>query len=125
VDIFDAIADPTRRRVIERLANEPLSAGALAAVEATSRPAVSRHLRVLREAGIVEAIPTGRHRIYRLVPGALDPVDTWLITTLAPPRAPITAAQLDGLDLEVRRTVRERAHERETTGSRVPREESA
>jgi DNA-binding transcriptional ArsR family regulator len=61
-----ALADPTRRALIERIARKPWRAGDLVHGFSISRPAVSKHLRVLREAGLVDAVSEGRERIYRL-----------------------------------------------------------
>ena len=74
---FDALADSTRRQVLEMLrVREAMTAGAIAAeFPEISRPAVSRHLRVLREAGLVEAESSGREVLYSLESGALD--DLW------------------------------------------------
>jgi DNA-binding transcriptional ArsR family regulator len=66
-----ALADPTRRAVFEKLEGGPRSVGAIAAELPVSRPAVSQHLRVLKEAGLVIDEPEGNRRIYRLEPGGL------------------------------------------------------
>lgn len=110
--VFEALADVTRRRLLERLATGARSAGDLAATEAISRPAVSRHLKVLRQAGLLEVRQQGRHRIYTLRPAALTPVRE-LLDRLdpvgEPPLAPpVPEGRFAALDLEVRRTVRER-----------------
>ncbi|WP_240615945.1 ArsR/SmtB family transcription factor [Nakamurella deserti] len=60
---FEALADPTRRRIFETLAEAPHSVGSLAALMPVSRPAVSQHLRVLRDAGLVSATARGTRRI--------------------------------------------------------------
>jgi DNA-binding transcriptional ArsR family regulator len=73
-----AIADPIRRRVLELVRDEELPAGRLAAEFAVSRPAVSRHLRVLREAGLVRERKAGRLRLYRADPAPLAELRTWL-----------------------------------------------
>ncbi len=116
MEVFEAIGDPVRREILLGLARADLSAGEIASRFAISRPAVSRHLRVLRESGLVRDEAAGRHRIYRLVSDGLDPVRDWL-AELTPAR-PATAwsARLDALDTEVRRTRRERSRsEAETT----------
>lgn len=74
---FGALADPTRRRIVELLSVTERDAGSLADEFAVSRPAVSRHLRVLREAGVVASEVVGRRRVYRLVPEALNEVERW------------------------------------------------
>jgi DNA-binding transcriptional ArsR family regulator len=63
---FEALADPQRRAIVERLSGGPRSVGDLAGEMPISRPAVSRHLRLLREAGLVVGEPQGRRRLYRL-----------------------------------------------------------
>src|SRR5688572_29251073 len=70
-DILNALADPTRRSLLEALAAEPRSVGALAEDVPVSRPAVSQHLRVLKEVGLVEDVREGTRRIYRVVPKGL------------------------------------------------------
>lgn len=110
---FEALADPIRRRLLVTLGRAPHSAGELARTEPVSRPAISRHLRVLREAGLVEVTATGRQRLYRLRREGLEPVAD-LLRDLLQPTTPIPVERLDALDLEVRRTVREtRGRERE------------
>ena len=73
-----AIADPTRRRVLELVRDRELPAGAIADEFAISRPAVSRHLRVLREAGLVGERRSGRLRLYRADPRPLEDLQSWL-----------------------------------------------
>jgi DNA-binding transcriptional ArsR family regulator len=68
---MDALGDPTRRRIFERLRSGALSVGELAAGLPISRPAVSQHLRVLKEAGLVTERRNGTRRLYRLDPDAL------------------------------------------------------
>lgn len=70
--LFAALADPTRRVVFERLRNGPRSVGELAADLPVTQPAVSQHLRVLREAKLVEARPMGTRRVYRVNRERLD-----------------------------------------------------
>jgi DNA-binding transcriptional ArsR family regulator len=65
---FAALADPTRRALIERIGQKPRRAGDLCRGLTISRPAVSKHLRVLRQAGLVSAAPQGREVVYQLVP---------------------------------------------------------
>ena len=76
--IFAALADPTRRAIFERLADEPQSVGSLAARLPVSRPAVSQHLKALKEAGLVEDQAQGTSRIYRIDPQGLGPIRRWL-----------------------------------------------
>ena len=100
-----AIADPVRREILLMLRDAPLSAGQIADRFAISRPAVSRHLRVLREAGVVRDTVDGRHRVYTLVAGPLDELAGWL-TGLTSPAG--WQHHLDALETEVYRTRRER-----------------
>ena len=78
IDTFTALADPTRRRIIESLAAGEAAFGELADQFDMSRPAVSQHLKVLKDAGIVVARPDAQRRIYRLSDDSLDEVETWL-----------------------------------------------
>ncbi|MFL6018799.1 MAG: ArsR/SmtB family transcription factor [Gaiellaceae bacterium] len=73
-----AIADPIRRRVLELVRDRELPAGELAAEFDVSRPAVSRHLRVLREAGLVRERRAGKLRLYRADPAPLAELRDWL-----------------------------------------------
>ena len=80
-DTFAALADPTRRKVIDALKKEPLRAGELAELLELSAPAMSRHLRVLRHSGLVEEndLPhDARVRLYRLKPEAFVQLRDWL-----------------------------------------------
>jgi DNA-binding transcriptional ArsR family regulator len=78
MDTFVAIADPTRRSIVMSLANGESSFGELADKYEMSRPAVSQHLKVLRDAGIVTVRPDAQRRIYSLSDSAFDEVDSWL-----------------------------------------------
>jgi DNA-binding transcriptional ArsR family regulator len=108
VGVFAAISDPVRREILVGLAERDLSAGEIADRFTISRPAVSRHLRLLREAGLVCDQLTGRRRIYRLAPDGLEPVRAWLAVLAAPRPAEVWSARFDALDTEVRRTRRDR-----------------
>jgi DNA-binding transcriptional ArsR family regulator len=77
-DAFRAIADPTRRAILDRLRAGPANAGTLAADFRSSRPAVSKHLRVLREARLVIDTKIGRERLYAVNPVPLQSVAGWL-----------------------------------------------
>jgi DNA-binding transcriptional ArsR family regulator len=107
VDVFTALADPVRRQLLRRLSTGPSRVVDLAADHQISRPAISRHLRLLGEAGLVHGQDRGRERHYVLVPAALAPVHD-LIAELQPPsgRLPVPESALDALETEVRRTVR-------------------
>ena len=78
MDVFDAISDPVRRSILQRLNGAPGTAGEIAAGYSISRPAVSRHLRVLREAGLISAEASGREQIYRIERERLTEIDKWL-----------------------------------------------
>jgi DNA-binding transcriptional ArsR family regulator len=75
---LDAIGDPTRRAILERLAAGPRPVGELARDLPVSRPAVSQHLKILKEAGLVTDRQDGTRRIYRLDPRGLSPVQEWI-----------------------------------------------
>lgn len=77
-DVFDALADDTRRRILDLLRTGERSAGEVADHFEISRPAVSRHLRKLRTSGLVERRTEAQWRIYRLNPEALREVDRWM-----------------------------------------------
>src|SRR5712692_8556706 len=73
-----ALADPTRRRVFERLKSGPKAVGAIARGLPVSRPAVSQHLKVLKEAGLVADQPEGTRRVYYIDPDGLGSLRAWL-----------------------------------------------
>jgi DNA-binding transcriptional ArsR family regulator len=100
---FEALSDPTRRAIVEHLAREELTAGDVAALFDTARPGISRHLRVLRDAGVVEAEAIAQRRVYRLVPGALDEVEKWYREVRS-----FWGQRLDALDTEIARGARAR-----------------
>ncbi|QGN34044.1 helix-turn-helix transcriptional regulator [Microlunatus sp. Gsoil 973] len=76
--VLQALADPSRRTVLGILREHPATAGELAAALPIARPGVSRHLRVLREAGLVDVHQDAQRRIYTLRPEALVDLDDWL-----------------------------------------------
>lgn len=127
MDVFGAIADPIRRELLLRLADGPARVVDLAAEHAVSRPAISKHLRVLSEAGLVRGTDEGRERRYALDPGPLAQVSE-LLAALTPRRAPVTAVHLDALDTEVRRAARDRRRGTSAAGTTPdtnPKEQSA
>ncbi|GAA0430681.1 transcriptional regulator [Actinoplanes capillaceus] len=79
MDVFGALANPVRRRLLEALREGPRAAGDLAGRFALSRPTVSEHLAVLRHAGLVVEDVRGRHRYYALAPDGLARVQDWLL----------------------------------------------
>ena len=114
--MFDALADPVRREIVELLAAGEMGAGEIADRFPVSRPAVSRHLRVLREAGLVVGEVRAQRRVYRLRREPLAALDAWLDRFRPLPgrgeaadRAlPGPAGRLDALDTELRRGRRRR-----------------
>lgn len=76
--VFAALADPTRRSLFEKIVDRPQTVGALAAQLPVSRPAVSQHLKVLKDAGLVSDEARGTSRIYRIDPQGLGPIRRWL-----------------------------------------------
>jgi|SRR4051812_15725018 DNA-binding transcriptional ArsR family regulator len=75
---FQALADPTRRAVLDLLRGGKQPAGQIASAFPVSRPAISKHLRLLRRAHLVSEHREGRHRVYQLNPEPLRAVDSWL-----------------------------------------------
>jgi DNA-binding transcriptional ArsR family regulator len=104
-EVAGAIADRVRREILLMLRDGQLSAGQIADRFAISRPAVSRHLRVLREAGLVRDEADGRRRVYALVTAPLDELAGWLEQLTRPSG---WQHRLDALETEVYRTRRER-----------------
>jgi DNA-binding transcriptional ArsR family regulator len=100
---LEALADPTRRRIVELLVEGERSAGDLASHFETSRPGISRHLRVLREQGLVHARDEGRRRLYSLDLEPFVELDEWLERYRA-----FWTNRLDALDMEIRRRRRKR-----------------
>ena len=101
--VLHALADESRRTVLEILRSHPASAGELAEAIPIARPGVSRHLRVLREAGLVAYRREAQRRIYSLRPEALIEVDEWLADYRA-----LWQSRLDALHTEIARGKRER-----------------
>jgi DNA-binding transcriptional ArsR family regulator len=110
VDPFAALADPVRRDLVVRLARGAARVVDLAADHPISRPAISRHLKVLAEAGLVEAEDRGRERHYRLRRDGLAVLTDWLavVEGAGAPQPRFAESAFDGLELEVRRTGRDR-----------------
>jgi DNA-binding transcriptional ArsR family regulator len=90
---FDVLAEPTRRRILDLLIESEQPVGDLVASLRLSQPGVSKHLRVLRDAGLVEARTDAQRRIYRVRPEPLAEIDAWL----APYRR-LWATKLDALE---------------------------
>jgi DNA-binding transcriptional ArsR family regulator len=91
--MFDVLAEPARRRILDQLLDRPRTVGDLVAALNVSQPSVSKHLRVLREAGVVQARKDAQRRIYELRPEALAEVLAWV----EPYRA-LWSGRLDALE---------------------------
>lgn len=102
MDVLTVLADPARRRIVEHLAGNEVSAGELVDVMGAEfglvQPATSRHLRRLRESGLVHSRPDGTRRMYSLDPSALRDIDMWLDQFRG-----LWSNALSALDVEVRR----------------------
>ena len=105
--VLQALADESRRTMLEALAGKPATAGVLAALLPIARPGASRHLRVLREAGLVQARQEAQRRVYSLRPEPLAEVDEWLSRYRA-----LWEQRLDALHTEVARGKHERRSSR-------------
>lgn len=92
-----AVADPTRRRIVELLAERERTAGELVTEFDLSAPAISQHLKVLRDAGLVTVRAEGQSRIQSLNPAGLDELGDWLDRTRA-----VWSRRLDALERELR-----------------------
>lgn len=90
---FEVLSDPSRRRILDHLRSGERTAGDLGAGLSVSQPGVSRHLRILREAGLVTVRSEGQKRVYTLSPGPLAEIDAWLT-----PYRRLWAASLDRLE---------------------------
>jgi DNA-binding transcriptional ArsR family regulator len=101
--VLRALADENRRTLLATLVGGQATAGELAALLPIARPGVSRHLRVLREAGLVEVRQEAQRRVYGLRPDPLAEVDEWL-----DPYRALWGKRLDALHTEVARGKRER-----------------
>ena len=77
-DVFHAIADPTRRAIISMVVDQPLTLNTVASRFSISRPAISRHIRILAECGLVTLQNDGRERYCQANPAALQPIAGWL-----------------------------------------------
>jgi DNA-binding transcriptional ArsR family regulator len=102
MDVAAAISDPVRREIMMLLNGRMMSAGEIAECFDISRPAISRHLRVLRECGLVVDEVRGRQRLYRLETAPLAELEAWLAQFHDP-----WPGRLDALETEVYRTRRE------------------
>ncbi len=87
-EVLDALGERTRREIVARLRDGPLPVGELAAALPVGRPAVSKHLRVLEDAGLVEHRSVGTRNLYALAPQGLVALRQWLTRTFPPSRPP-------------------------------------
>jgi DNA-binding transcriptional ArsR family regulator len=124
--VAQALADPIRREILETLRDAPCTAGAIADMFPVSRPAVSRHLRVLREAGLVRDTVSGRERQYSLALEALAPLEAFLARLHGPG---VWNRRLDALETEVHRARRRRETREQVTEekarTRTPKRKTA
>lgn len=93
MSLFEILAEPSRRRILELLRAGERSVGELVDALAMSQPAVSRHLKVLRDAGVVDVRVDGQRRLYRLRASSLRELDAWL-----EPYRLLWSGRLDGLE---------------------------
>jgi len=115
-DVVGALSDQIRRDILRMLRDAPLSAGAIAGAFTVTRPAISRHLRVLREAGLVVDEAQGRERVYRLELGPLAAIEEF-ISELRRERASEWERRFMALETEVHRVKRD--SKKRGTGTRV------
>src|SRR5262252_911025 len=108
--VLRALADESRRTMLDTLIGGPATVNELAALLPIARPGVSRHLRVLREAGLVEVRRQAQRRVYSLRPQPLAEIDEWLSRYRA-----LWEQRLDALHTEVARGKRERRSTRRST----------
>ena len=102
VDTFQALAEPRRREILDALRQGERTVGSLADELALSQPGISKHLRVLRDAGVVQVRPVAQTRHYRVNPKALMNMHTWLESYRA-----LWESNLDALEDELHRMSRE------------------
>jgi DNA-binding transcriptional ArsR family regulator len=122
--VAHALADPIRREILRMLRDEVATAGSLASAFSVSRPAVSRHLRVLREAGLVRHRVCGREREYRSHLAPLAELECYLRELRATPAE--WQQRFDALATEVHRTSRRRrAAEAQSAREKQPKKETA
>ena len=95
---FEAVAEPNRRRILDLLREGERPAGDLVEALAISQPGVSKHLKLLREAGLVSVRADGQRRLYRLEPRGLEDLDAWLM-----PYRHFWARRLSALDEHLER----------------------
>jgi DNA-binding transcriptional ArsR family regulator len=97
MDSLAALADPTRRRIVETLAGGALSSGEIASRFAVTAPAISQHLKTLREAKLVRVRPVAQRRIYELDPEGIEAMSDWVANIRR-----FWAQRLDALETQIR-----------------------
>ena len=116
MEIFEVLADPVRRHIVELLAGGPRTAGEIGEEFDISRPAVSRHLRVLRESGVLSCRPEAQRRVYSLSPASFEAAEAWI------DRCRRTwEKHLDALELELQNPPNRRKTRERTRKDRKPR----
>ena len=120
-----AIADPVRRQILELLRDQPTPAGEIARHFPISRPAISRHLRILRESGLVRDDLVGRRRVYTVDPAPLGEIAAWITGFQPAPTA--WSERFDALETEVARARRGHPHRSAptTASTAAPRHEES
>jgi DNA-binding transcriptional ArsR family regulator len=119
--VAQALTDPVRRRILLLLRGGPIAAGAVAEQFPVSRPAVSRHLRVLRQAGLVRDEARGKERIYQLRLEPLAELEAYLRELRA---AALWERRLDALSTEVQRVKTRRRRSASSAASLIKRKET-
>jgi DNA-binding transcriptional ArsR family regulator len=104
---FAALADPTRRRIVELLSRGERAAGEIVAEFDVSAPAISQHLKTLRDAGLVQVRVDAQRRIYALDRAALDEIDAWLADVRR-----FWSRSLDALERELRKPAKQQRRKR-------------
>jgi DNA-binding transcriptional ArsR family regulator len=118
VESFEIISEPNRRAILSLLVSSQQSAGEIERRLGMSQPAVSKHLRVLREAGFVESTVDAQRRLYRLKPGPLQEVDTWLAQFRR-----LWSAHVDALERHLDRMDRDRIDQPASMKSKTNKKE--
>jgi DNA-binding transcriptional ArsR family regulator len=118
VESFEIISEPNRRAILSLLVSSQQSVGEIERQLGMSQPAVSKHLRVLRDAGFVESTVDAQRRLYRLRPERLQEVDDWLA-----PFRQFWSGHIDALERHLDRMEREgaRRHDEEKPARQRPR----
>ncbi|MEM8766767.1 MAG: metalloregulator ArsR/SmtB family transcription factor [Pseudomonadota bacterium] len=107
-EAFNAVAEPSRRALLELLLEGEVPVGDLASKSGMSQPVVSKHLRTLRDAGLVSVRPEGQRRLYRLEAQPLKALDDWLL-----PYRRFWSERLDALEAQLERRYGEKTADRE------------